>query len=204
MKPEERFFEENGMTVEEAMQMVYSWEADGEYDRAKTGAEEILKFLPNHEEAKAFLHAPKKEMKGVLSTLNDATKQIQERQVEKAQERLPTMELPEQDERLVAVLCYAWMLVILPLILKRNSSFVQFHAWQGLTLTLLVFVFNTFIVSIIEFLEPLSGFFGFLKILVQLTIFAVYLWGAFMAYQGKWFRLPGLAPFAEKLQKLFS
>lgn len=42
-----------------------------------------------------------------------------------------------EDERFTAALCYVWILCLYGLLFKKNSSFIQFHAKQGLALFVL-------------------------------------------------------------------
>src|SRR6185295_3753249 len=62
----------------------------------------------------------------------------------------PTVETPEEqpvtpvldDERLFATISYAWIFCIIPLFMKRDSAFVQFHAKQGVIMAIALTVFD--------------------------------------------------------------
>lgn len=74
----------------------------------------------------------------------------------------------KNEERTIAALSYVWILFIIPLLLKKNSQFSQFHAKQGLVLFLfsLVSWFPFFgqiialiiiIVSVVAIIKTLNG-----------------------------------------------
>ncbi len=77
-----------------------------------------------------------------------------------------------QEEKNIAVLSYLFLLFLVPLLLKRDSDFAQFHAKQGLVLAIAWFVVMIFgmipfvgmllwlfclVLSIIGIVNALSG-----------------------------------------------
>ncbi len=73
-----------------------------------------------------------------------------------------------EENKTVAALSYIWILFLLPLILKRDSKFCQFHAKQGLILFILSFIawfpvigwligLAILVVSVIGIIKALSG-----------------------------------------------
>lgn len=89
--------------------------------------------------------------------------------------------------KVMAALSYLSILVLIPLLTKKNSKFVQTHAKQGLAL-FIVEVIVTFIVWI-----PFIGW------LAALLVLIVSLWGFIVALQGKFQAIPGLYDLAKKL-----
>lgn len=74
-----------------------------------------------------------------------------------------------EENKLIAALAYLGLLFLVPLLVKKESPFAQFHAKQGLVLCIAFFVFNfipvfgwivnvaLFIVNIIALVKTLSG-----------------------------------------------
>lgn len=99
--------------------------------------------------------------------------------------------VPDQKDveanKIFAVLAYLGILVLVPLLAKKDSRFAMFHAKQGLVLLigwaigwLLSFVFIGFIVNIV------------------LIIFSI--WGLINAATGKMTKLPVIGDLAEKFK----
>ncbi len=118
---------------------------------------------------------------------------------------LPGLTQPDDSEKLMAAACYLYIFVIIPLLLKRDSQYVQFHAWQGVVLTagsigvgmLLKIVTSPFYMGGGSGLGVLTA----LETLLRLVVVIVYLWGMYSAYSGKWLRIPVVYPFAEKFRR---
>ena len=73
----------------------------------------------------------------------------------------PSFESKDVEEnKYVAALSYIFILFLVPLFLKRESPFAQFHAKQGLVLTIIFFI-GTFV-----FWIPIIGWLAFLFLLV--------------------------------------
>ena len=88
------------------------------------------------------------------------------------------------DNKTIAAIGYVWVLCLVPLLLKRKSNFAQFHAKQGLIL---------FIIEVLGWLVPGIGW-----ILVFIAgILAIV--GIVMALDGKYWKMPFLYQFVEKL-----
>ncbi len=89
----------------------------------------------------------------------------------------PTPEAPKsvfdqkdiEDNKVVAAIGYLWILFLVPLLLKKESPFAQFHAKQGLVLCIAAIVFSVipflgwlanlalFVVAIMAIIKTLSG-----------------------------------------------
>ncbi|MFA6525188.1 MAG: DUF4870 domain-containing protein [Patescibacteria group bacterium] len=92
-----------------------------------------------------------------------------------------------EDNKLIAALGYVWILCLIPLLLKRDSKFAQFHGKQGLVL---------FIVEIVGWLVywiPLVGWLFAVLVLVMAII------GFVKALSGEYWELPIVGSFAKKL-----
>lgn len=92
-----------------------------------------------------------------------------------------------ESNKVVAAIGYIWILCLVPLFLKRDSAFAQFHAKQGLVL---------FIIEIIGWLIfwiPLIGWLLFIIILI------LALMGFVNALQGNYWKMPIIGDLAEKI-----
>ncbi|MFA6295984.1 MAG: hypothetical protein WC663_01380 [Patescibacteria group bacterium] len=92
-----------------------------------------------------------------------------------------------EENKIFAVLSYLGVLVIVPLLAKKESKFAMFHAKQGLILLigwviswLLSFVFIGFILDVI------------------MIVFSI--WGIVNAATGKYAKLPVIGDLAEKFK----
>ncbi|OGY90682.1 MAG: hypothetical protein A3B30_00655 [Candidatus Komeilibacteria bacterium RIFCSPLOWO2_01_FULL_52_15] len=90
---------------------------------------------------------------------------------------------PEQ-ERYTAALSYVWILCLYPLLFKKNSAFIQFHAKQGLAL---------FILEIISFL-----FLVFAPLVIIICVILSIL-GVKAAIAGRYWKLPVIGDWVKKL-----
>ena len=89
-----------------------------------------------------------------------------------------------QDNKLVAVLSYVWILFLIPLLLKKDSKFCQFHAKQGLVI---------FIISLISWFPILGWLIGMAVLLVSVI-------GIIKAYSGEYWKIPYIYEWSEKIR----
>lgn len=92
------------------------------------------------------------------------------------------------ENRVVAALSYVWILFLLPMLLKRESKFAQFHAKQGLVL------FIGWVIAMFLGWFPIIGWIYS----IALLIFAIM--GFVQALSGKFYRLPFIADLADKFK----
>ena len=90
------------------------------------------------------------------------------------------------DDKLMGALSYLGILVLIPLLTKKDSSFVQFHAKQGLVL---------FIGEVLLWWIPFVGWFFLGPILSILALIAL-----IMAIMGRKWKIPGIYQIAEKIK----
>lgn len=228
---EERFQAENGMSSEQAWQYILRWQEEGKAEQVRRGCEEILKLFPDHEGARATLErlgppaaagAPEQTsipadpsplsiglMGKLRATLQQQRQKFHEmnrgaapRQATSVNSTMPPV--TDESERLLGAACYLWIFVIIPMLLKRDSQFVQFHAWQGVVITAGVMIFSVALSIITSPFKIVAGpdnmgFFLFLDFLVRVLAIAIYLMGAYAAYRGRWIKLPVIYPISQKL-----
>lgn len=96
-----------------------------------------------------------------------------------------TTDGPSHDERVFAALSYVWFLSIILWLLKRDSTFVRFHARQGIILL---------IVSIVGWFIPVIGW------VTNVVVFVLVVFGFVNALAGRLWRMPVVADWAEKLK----
>lgn len=87
----------------------------------------------------------------------------------------------------IAALSYVWILVFVPLFLRRDSAFAQFHARQGLVL------FVGWLVSFIFMWFPGVNMILFLVVLLLSVL------GVMHALNGEMWEMPYLGKFAKKI-----
>jgi uncharacterized membrane protein len=92
-----------------------------------------------------------------------------------------------EDNKLIAALGYVWILCLIPLLLKKESKFAQFHGKQGLAL---------FIVEIVGWLIYWIPFIGWLFGVLVLVMAII---GFVKALSGEYWELPVVGSFAKKL-----
>ncbi len=92
-----------------------------------------------------------------------------------------------EENKVLAAISYVWILCLIPLFLKRQSQFTQFHAKQGLIL---------FIIEVIGWLIfwiPLIGWALFVFIIIMAIM------GIMNALAGKYWEMPILGKYARKI-----
>jgi len=97
-----------------------------------------------------------------------------------------------EDNKLVSALGYIGILCLLPLLLKKNSPYAQFHGKQGLVLFIAEII--VFFVNVIPFLGWLIWFVASIAILLMSIM------GILKAWKGEAWELPILAGYAKKIK----
>ena len=88
-----------------------------------------------------------------------------------------------EENKVLALLCYLGILVIIPLLIKKDSPFVQFHAKQGLIL-LIGWVVSWF---------PILGW------IIGVVVFVLSIMGLLSVFNGEMKKLPIVGDLAEKI-----
>lgn len=96
-----------------------------------------------------------------------------------------------EENKVLAAISYLGILSLIPLLLKKSSPYVQFHAKQGLVL----FIAEV-IVSFINIIPFLGQLIWLAAILVFLVISII---GIFKAWSGVCWKIPFLAEYARKI-----
>ena len=90
-------------------------------------------------------------------------------------------------DKTLSAIGYISFLCILPLVIRPQSPFCQFHGKQALLVLVLFMI-----------LSPLQWFSWHLNFLYAVLLLGVVGWGAYSAYKGRYLRMPILADLADK------
>jgi len=107
-------------------------------------------------------------------------------------QKAPQAEMPSvADEKIIAAIGYFWILFLVPLLLKKNSEYCQFHAKQSMVL--FITSIALIIINIIPVLGWIISFLGWIGIIIFGLL------GFVNALQGRKWEVPVLGKFAEKI-----
>jgi len=95
-----------------------------------------------------------------------------------------------QENKVIAALSYVGLLVLIPLLAKKDSPFCQFHAKQGLVL--LIAWVSIGIIAII----PILGW--IVSIIGSIVLFILFIMGLINSLSGKYKELPLIGQYGEK------
>lgn len=218
-----QFQKDNGMTLDEAFSHVKEWNLSGKNEEAIRGCEEIVKFFPNHE-AKELLEKLKNnnqnskkptilekagstladKMTGAIDTIKQKHEQSQSKEENELENKhqdefeqkiqVAKSQLTTNDERLWGAVSYAWILVLYPLLFKRDSVYINFHSRQGLVLFGFLYLFSFFIGGMFKVVGL-----GFMAVVIGVLYVPFLFFMAFQAYSGKWMKIPGIWSIAKKI-----
>jgi len=87
------------------------------------------------------------------------------------------------ENKVLAALSYAWILCLVPLLGKRDSKFCQFHAKQGLFLTI----------------ASLFFWFPFFGQILALVVIVISVMGIVKALNGEWWEIPYIFDLSKKV-----
>lgn len=93
-----------------------------------------------------------------------------------------------QENKTLAAFSYLYILCLIPLLLKRDSKFVQFHAKQGLVL------FAGEVILHFVFWIPIIGWILFLMTIIIAAV------GCLKAYNGEWWKGPFIYKWSQKIK----
>jgi len=97
-----------------------------------------------------------------------------------------------EENKVIAALSYIGILVLVPLLARKDSKFAIEHAKQGLVLFIIEIV-----LWIIAFI-PIIGW--FLGVIVGIALFIVSLMGLVYALQGKFWKIPFVYDWAQNFK----
>lgn len=95
-------------------------------------------------------------------------------------------------EKILAVLCYLWVLILIPIFIPRKSSNLKSHVYSGIVL-LFLWSLIVFVLKI-----PFAGVLLGILLLIACLVFTV--WGIIDAAKGKEAKIPGIEKISEILK----
>jgi len=114
--------------------------------------------------------------------------------VQPSQPSKPTTPMNPQDieeNKLIAAIAYLGILALVPLLLKKDSPFAQYHAKQGLVLLIAWVIVN--LVMVIPILGWIAGFVGNILCLILMVV------GIVNALSGETKELPWIGQYGKGL-----
>lgn len=96
-----------------------------------------------------------------------------------------------QEDKVYAALSYVWILVFVPLLLKRNNGYVQFHAKQGVVLLIVEVIL--WVIGMVPILGWLVSFLGHIVVAILAVL------GIVAALVGRYWEMPFLGEYAKKV-----
>lgn len=158
---------------------------------------EESKDLPSSSLEETNLEEPQEEEKGLLDTLGDKKKEaekLDQESVDLAQENQVDIEadLLTKGEKFLAAIAYLSFLCILPLVLKQDSKFCQFHGKQGLVLLV-------FWLGLGFFAELIKPFSYFVWLVLTLTYIGFAFYGIYLGFTGQKKEIPMIGRIAKTL-----
>ncbi len=111
---------------------------------------------------------------------------------------------PEIEEgKTMAGIGYLGILFLIPLLAKKENKFCQFHGKQGAVL----FGLEVIVAIVLIILSVLLGFVPCAGWAISLVLWLAFwvcalglsIWGLVMAFKGEYWKMPVIAPLAEKL-----
>lgn len=97
-----------------------------------------------------------------------------------------------EENKLIAAIGYFGILCLVPLLLRKDSAFAQFHGKQGLVL--LIALILLWAGNVVPFVGQVIWLFG------SLAAFCLMILGAVNAYNGKAWEMPVLGAFARQIK----
>ncbi len=104
-------------------------------------------------------------------------------------------ETVRDQDKIQLVLSYFSILCLIPLLTVKDSKFVNFHAKQGLVLVGAGVAFSVVNTILSMIFAPL----GFLGCLIGPALLVVSVLGIIKSLKGEWWRIPGVADVADKI-----
>lgn len=111
-------------------------------------------------------------------------------------------EVVSDNRGVMIVLSYLWLLALIPLLVEKDDSEVQWHAKHGLVLAVVEIVVMIGLQVVVMILGAISGglgcVFGLLMPLFMLAMLVVHVVCIVKGLNGERFLLPGISEFADR------
>lgn len=111
-------------------------------------------------------------------------------------------EIVSDNRPVMIVLAYLWLLALIPLLVEKDDSEVQWHAKHGLVLTVVEVIVMVALQVVVMILGAISGglgcIFGLLGPLFMLVILVVHVLCIVKGLNGQRFLIPTISEFADR------
>lgn len=178
------FQKKNGMTIDSALSHVTTWISDKNYTSASAGLTELKNFIPHIAEVKDL----EKELR--IARAQEVQVSVEGSQ-EEEEEVISNLSEVSRSEKIYAALGYFGWACLLPLLMKKESEFCQFHGKQAFFLALVYALIYPGALMLSAIGLHGIGMFA----IVQL---AVSLFGCIRAYKGDLWDMPFFGELARK------
>ena len=136
---------------------------------------------------------PNKKSDSIINSIKSSFSQVGLGQDMKGGKKMPEKQNKNnkdndiEENKLVAAIGYVWILCLIPLFLKKDSKFAQFHGKQALVL------FIVEIVGMLVFWIPVLGW------ILAILVIVLAVLGIVQAWQGKYWEMPIIGQWAKKI-----
>lgn len=115
----------------------------------------------------------------------------------------PPAPAPASNRNVMIVLAYLWLLALVPLLVEKNDTEVQWHAKHGIVLMVAELIFWIAYTIVTSILGAITGGFlgcvvGLFSPLFALVILAVHIIAIIKGINGKRFLIPGISEYASR------
>ena len=111
-------------------------------------------------------------------------------------------EVVSENRNIMIVLSYLWLLALIPLLVEKDDSEVQWHAKHGLVLTVVEVIVMIGLQVVVMILGAVSGGLGCIFTLLipifMLAILIVHVLCIVKGIKGQRFLIPGISEFADR------
>ena len=203
----EQFNKNNGMSIEDAYKHVKTWYAEEKYNEVIDGCEEIIQYIPDYKDVSVILKKASSRVEPVSKFVETRDNQ-QEQKTEQSQEIVKSITKKKKkevsteaiaiDEKIITAIGYLGFLCILPLLLKRDSAYCQFHGKQALVLAIVFFLYKY-----IGILRDFPGIGSLISFMLGISMFielVIIIFAMIQAYRGKYWKIPAIYGMSKKLK----
>jgi len=185
---QDKFFKENWIAITDAISHIQKWTSEKNFQSAENWIKELKNFLWDSEEVQN-LEKNLFEIKNSQKWDDNTNKAILNWKEISEWNSNKEVSDEEKSEKIMAALSYASYLVIIPLLLKRDSKLCQHHGKQWLVLVIIFFLFNI--------VWSLIWFIWWIVAIAQIAI-AIYWW--MKAYKWEMWTAPIIWDAAKKIK----
>jgi len=164
---QDKFYKENWIAITDAISHIQKWTSEKNFQSAENWIKELKNFLSDSDEVKNL----EKELFEMKNSQSSEAKAVVNSEKSPEWNSNSTISDEEKSEKFMAALSYVSYLVIVPLLLKKDSQLCQHHWKQWLVIVIIFFILWT----IANFLPFIWSAMVAMISLAQIAI-AIYWW----------------------------